>query len=454
MRNKICNPLHLVILTIWVLFFCTCQILAQKPNRPNVIIIYTDDQGTIDANCFGAKDLYTPNIDLLATTGIKFTQFYAAAAVCSPSRAALLTGKTPLAAGQPGNAPSKEGVTGMPTEQITIAEKFKENGFVTGHVGKWHLGYTKETRPNGQGFDYSFGHMGGCIDNYSHFFYWAGPNRHDLWENEKEIWKDGEYFQDLMSQKANDFIVKNKDNSFFLYYAINMPHYPLQGTNKWREHYKNLEKPRADYAAAVSTVDERIGELLVKLEELKLRENTIIIFQSDHGHSMEERTFGGGGSAGLYRGAKFSFFEGGIRVPAIVSWPAKIPKNETRDQMSINVDWFPTLLDLLDIKYQENEFEGKSLRKVILKNSKTEHDVFWWWENENKWAVRKGAWKLLKNPNDPTKKAPIMKKDSLFLVNIQDHPDELVNVANANPEKIEELIKEYQDWYGKVTKAR
>ena len=196
----------------------TNSVLGKNTKRPpNIIIIYTDDQGTIDANCFGAKDLYTPNIDLLAKTGVKFTQFYAAAPVCSPSRAALLTGKTPLAAGLPGNAPSKKGLKGMPTEQVTIAEKLKENGYITAHIGKWHLGYTEETRPNGQGFDYSFGHMGGCIDNYSHFFYWAGPNRHDLWENEKEVWKDGEYFQDLISDKATSFIQENKDNPFFIY---------------------------------------------------------------------------------------------------------------------------------------------------------------------------------------------------------------------------------------------
>ncbi len=420
----------------------------EKPHH-NVIIIYTDDQGTIDANCYGAKDLHTPNIDMLAKTGIRFTQFYAAASVCSPSRAALLTGKTPLAAGLPGNASSKKGNSGLPSQQITIAEKLKENGFVTGHIGKWHLGYTEETMPNGQGFDYSFGHMGGCIDNYSHFFYWNGPNRHDLWENGKELWLDGEYFQDIMSQKVNEFIEINRDTTFFLYYAINMPHYPLQGTVKWRDYYNNLESPRNKYAACVSTVDERIGILLKKLEEMKLRENTIIIFQSDHGHSMEERTFGGGGSSGPYRGAKFSFFEGGIRVPAIISWPKQIPQNEVRDQMCVNVDWFPTILDFNGIGYQENEFEGKSLKEVIYQNEPTSHEVFWWWDSNHRWAVRKGDWKLLKDPIDPSKKSMMAKKDSLFLINIQKHPDELVNVANKYPDKVEELIHEFNVWYEK-----
>ncbi|MBX2843244.1 MAG: sulfatase-like hydrolase/transferase [Flammeovirgaceae bacterium] len=416
-------------------------------NSPNVIIIYTDDQGTVDVNCYGAKDLHTPNMDLIAKTGVRFTQFYAAAPVCSPSRAALMTGKTPLAAGLPGNASSHKGNDGLPTEELTIAEKLKENGYVTGHVGKWHLGYTVPTMPNGQGFDYSFGHMGGCIDNYSHFFYWHGPNRHDLWENNEEVWRDGEFFQDLMAEKANQFVEENKNNPFFLYYAINLPHYPLQGTNKWREHYKNLESPRNMYAAAVSTVDERIGELLKKLDALGIRDNTILIFQSDHGHSMEERNFGSGGSSGIYRGAKFSLFEGGIRVPAMISWPKGLPQNKVREQMGINTDWFPTILELCSIPYEEKDFEGKSLAETIKKGKQSPHDKFWWYSNKNIWAIRKGDWKLLKNPRDPSHKTVLAENDSLFLVNIKIHPEELENQAEQHPEKVKELMAEYELWY-------
>ncbi|WP_242086464.1 sulfatase-like hydrolase/transferase [Aestuariivivens sediminis] len=439
------RPLSIALLVVLTAY--ACHNSPQNANRlPNVIIIYTDDQGTIDANCYGAKDLYTPNIDMLAETGVRFTQFYAAASVCSPSRAALLTGKTPLAAGLPGNAPSLEGEAGLPSEQMTIAEKLKAHGFVTGHIGKWHLGYSEETMPNGQGFDYSFGHMGGCIDNYSHFFYWDGPNRHDLWENNKEVWMDGAYFQDIISQKAVHFIQEHKDVPFFLYYAINLPHYPLQGTAKWREYYQHLESPRDKYAACVSTVDERIGIVLEKLEALKLRENTIVIFQSDQGHSMEERTFGGGGNAGQYRGAKFSLFEGGIRVPAIISWPGIIPQKQTRDQMAVNADWFPTILDMCNIEYRNDAFEGESLKEVIIANASTPHKAFWWYQNENTWAVRKEEWKLLKNPIDPSHKAPITAKDSLFLVNIQDDPSELTNLAYKHPEKVKELTQEYTRW--------
>lgn len=416
---------------------------AQRP--PNVILILTDDQGSVDLNCYGAKDLYTPNIDNLAKTGTRFTQFYAAAPLCSPSRSSMLTGLNPYAAGLPNNASSIPGHKGMPTEQITIAEAMKATGYVTGHIGKWHLGFSPETMPNAQGFDYSFGHMGGCIDNYSHFFYWNGPNRHDLYENGKEIWREGQYFPDLMAEKAEAFIEQNQNQPFFLYYAINLPHYPLQPASKWREYYKGLPQPRRDYAAFISTIDERIGRLLVLLDHLKLREQTLIIFQSDHGHSVEERAFGGGGNAGPYRGAKMSLFEGGIRVPAIISWPGKVPENTVRNQMALNIDWFPTIAAYCDIKTKN--LEGKSLIPVINNASTSSaHDVFRWKQGVS-WAIRKGDWKLMGYPRDPTHNGKLdPDKDLLFLTNVKLDPGEMNNLAGEYPEKVKLLIEAYLTW--------
>ena len=143
----------------------------------------------------------------------------------------------------------------MPPSEVTIAEMLKAAGYATGHVGKWHLGYTPETMPNQQGFDYSYGHMGGCIDNYSHFFYWSGPNVHDLWRQDKEIWEDGIHFGDLMVREATAFLERNKDRPFFLFLPFNIPHYPLQGQARHRERYKDLPEPRRSYAALVSTLD-------------------------------------------------------------------------------------------------------------------------------------------------------------------------------------------------------
>ncbi|HRX82413.1 MAG TPA: sulfatase-like hydrolase/transferase, partial [Pirellulaceae bacterium] len=368
------------------LFIQTCLLLVGLSSmamlharQPNVILIYTDDQGTVDANCYGATDLITPNIDALAERGVRFTQFYSAAPVCSPSRAAVLTGRYPQRAGLASNAGSGKGAEGMPASQVTIAEMLKASGYATGHVGKWHLGYIPETMPNGQGFDYSFGHMGGCIDNYSHFFYWQGPNRHDLWRNGTEIWEDGKFFPDLMVREATSFIELNKERPFFLYWPINTPHYPLQGTDKWRERYANLSEPRKQYAAFVSTTDEKIGQLLAVVERLGLTDDTIVIFQSDHGHSTEERTFGGGGSAGPYRGAKFSLFEGGIRVPSIISFPGTLPQHEQRDQLAVSVDWLPTIAELCGVALPERRIDGVSLVDVIKsREPKSTHHVFHW----------------------------------------------------------------------------
>ena len=436
-------------LTILVVLLGTTTLFARQPN---VILIYTDDQGTIDANCYGAKDLITPNIDALAARGVRFTQFYSAAPVCSPSRAAVLTGRYPQRAGLANNAGSGKGAAGMPSSQVTIAEMLKVAGYATGHIGKWHLGYIPETMPNGQGFDYSFGHMGGCIDNYSHFFYWQGPNRHDLWRNGTEIWENGKYFPDLMVGEATAFIESHKDKPFFLYWPINTPHYPLQGTDEWRERYADLPEPRRQYAAFVSTTDEKIGQLLSVVDKLGLTTDTIVIFQSDHGHSTEERTFGGGGSAGPYRGAKFSLFEGGIRVPAIVSYPGTLPQNEQRDQMAVSVDWMPTIAQLCKVPLPARKFDGASLVKVIkASDAASTHHVFHWQSGRGlggkpQWAVREGDWKLIGNPKDTSNKAPLTKDDQKFLVNLKSDPAEMKNVANKHPETVNRLAAIHEQW--------
>ncbi len=443
--------------------FLFVAFLQSSFGKPNVIIIYTDDQGSVDANCYGAADLITPNIDRLAATGVRFTQMLAPSAICSSSRAGLMTGRFPARAGVPSNVSSAQGHAGMPQEEITIADMLKSNGYTTGHVGKWHLGYTPETMPNNQGFDYSFGHMGGCIDNYSHFFYWNGPNRHDLWQNGKEIWRDGEYFGDLMVNEVKGFMDENKQKPFFLYWAINWPHYPLQGTAKWRKKYADLPHPRNKYATFVSSCDEMIGEVLDHLEELGLRENTLIIFQSDHGHSVEERTFGGGGNAGPYRGHKASLFEGGLRVPSVVSLPGKLPQGEVRDQLVTGCDWFPTIAEITGSTIDEGRhIDGKSILPVI-RNPKepSPHQRFYWQLGSNpkkaQWVVREGDWKLYANAREsvrPDGTLELTAKDKqFFLANLKDDIGETKNLISKNPEMVERLKKAAQEYQTSIQSA-
>lgn len=428
---------------------------VAEPNRPNVLVIYTDDQGTLDANCYGSHDLITPHFDQLARTGIRFTQMYSPSAICSASRAGLLTGRFPARAGVPSNVSSQEGVAGMPTEEVTIAETMRSAGYRTGHVGKWHLGFTPETMPNAQGFESSFGHMGGCIDNYSHFFYWNGPNRHDLWRDGKEVWQDGRYFGDAMVDECQTLISRWKDEPFFIYWAINWPHYPLQGTTQWREKYSHLASPRDKYAAFVSSLDERIGLVIDHLENEGLRENTIIVLQSDHGHSVEERTFGGGGNCGSYRGAKGCLFEGGIRVPSIVSWPAGIAQDQVRDQLAVGCDWFPTLVELAGINKPSHHLDGESLVEVLKDpNAPSPHKSFYWQLGGGKnpqWVVRRGEWKLLGNPTDRTAPNSLGKNDKLFLANLSEDPTEATNLASEHPEVVKTLLEMQQQFAASIT---
>lgn len=451
-----------------LLIICICishsASIAQsnKAKKPNVIVILTDDQGSIDVNCYGAKDLHTPNMDRIATEGTRFTQFYSAASVCSPSRAALLTGKTNLRAGLSGNVPvpwyaDEKKKYGMPTEQVTMAEMLKENGYYTALVGKWHLGHKPETLPNGQGFDYFFGHQGGCIDNYSHFMFWSGPNHHDLYQNSEEIYRPGQFFPDLMVGEIKEIINKDREKPFFIYWAFNAPHYPYQGEQKWLEHYKDLPTPRKEYASFISTMDERIGQVLDELDRTGQAENTIVIFQSDHGHSTEERAFWGGGNAGPYRGSKFSYFEGGIRVPAIIRYPGVIPKNEVREQICMEMDWFATIAELTGSDISKLDIDGKSLMPVIEKNSApSQHDVLYWQhgsydDNIAQWVVRKGDWKLIGNPKERIKgQEPI--KDKLFLANLKMDISETENLIDKYPEEAEKLKVLHDSWLKQVRK--
>ncbi len=434
---------------IGLLLLLLCSIFSKAQQRPNVILIYSDDQGAIDLNCYGSKDLETPHIDKLARSGVMFTQFYASP-VCSPSRASLLTGMTPQRAGMPGNASATNLNGGMPNNRYTMAEMFKDAGYKTAHIGKWHLGYTPEMSPNAQGFDYSFGHIAGCIDNYSHFFYWNGPNKHDLFRNGVEVYYPGQYFPDLMVQEASTYMAQAKKDPFFMYFAINMPHYPYQGDSKWLEYYnaKGVPYPRNLYAAFMSTLDDKIGQLLDKVSELGLMENTIILFQSDNGYSTEERAHFGGGNAGIYRGAKACLFEGGIRVPSMISWPGQIPANQVRDQFAVNTDWMPTLAQLCNVPLDDNKLDGKSLVPVIKNQtaSSPHEEGYCWAFGKDMWAARKGKWKLLGNPDDKSNKGELTKDDALFLVDLESDPGEMKNIAKLYPEKVEELNKQYQQW--------
>ncbi len=403
----------------------------ESNTTPNVLLIVADDLGSVDLGCYGSRDLVTPHLDGLAGRGVRFEQFYVAAPICSPSRAAFLTGRTP----QRAQLTTNSGDGGMPTAQLTLAELFHDAGYRTGLIGKWHLGKLPESDPLGQGFDEFFGHLGGCIDNYSHFFYWHGPNRHDLWRDRTEHFEDGAYFPDLMVREANRFLEENWNQPFFLYLPFNTPHYPLQAEQQFVAMYADMEdEKRRRYAPFVTSLDAKVGQVLDRLDELQLREKTLVIFLSDHGHSVEERTFGGGGSAGPFRGHKGTLWEGGLRVPCIVSWPGRIPEGEVRGQVASSMDLLPTLCELCAIALPDRVLDGSSITGLLRDgNADSPHEVLHW-QFYNSWAVREGNWKLVQEKGGP------------FLSNMEEDVSETRNLAADHPEIVTRLTRMHEVW--------
>lgn len=446
----------------------------KKEMPPNIVIIYTDDQGTLDANCYGAKDLFTPNIDRLYKTGVRFTQAYAHT-VCCPSRAALLTGRYPQRSGindwTQNDAHAKERGINMPLSEVTIAEVLKKNGYKTALFGKWHLGAALGNGPIEQGFDQFFGFRGGFIDNYVHYFL-HGEGFHDLWNNNEEIFERGKYFPTMMTEKAMDFMEQNRKQPFFLYLAFNLPHYPEEPDSSFVPMYDKLSWPRKSYAPVVSTVDDKIGQILDKIESLGLRDNTVIFYMSDNGHSTEDTKIksdhhnsglpkgtdycahGGGGYTGKWRGAKASMLEGGIRVPTIISYKGHFPEHVKRDQIITNMDFFPTICALTGSQLPDRPIDGHNLLPIIQSNAPSPYQVLYFqWRDQ--WMVRKGKWKLIVKGRDTTgkysgHKEKEEKMESPFLANLEDRHPEDKNYAAAHPEIVKELTNLYQQWSSRV----
>jgi arylsulfatase A-like enzyme len=257
-----------------------------------------------------------------------------------------------------------------------------------------------------------------------------------------------------MVEEAVGFLRRHRERPFFLYFAMNMPHYPYQGDPKWLALYAALPYPRSLYAAFLSTQDERIGRLLAEVDALGLRERTIVILQSDNGHSTEERAHSGGGTAGPYRGAKFSLFEGGIRLPAILSWPGRLPEDQVRSQMAHACDWLPTIAELCGVPLGEGDIDGKSLVGVLRSaDVPSPHGILHWTMGAG-WAVRDGEWKLLVGARDTSLEGPAAQVETPFLVHLGDDPGERRNLARGRPEVVERLRKTHEEWWGGIPEGR
>lgn len=427
---------------------------ARTKRPPNFIIFLTDDQGYGDLGCFGAHDLKTPNIDLLAAQGARLTNWYSNAPVCSPSRAALMTGRFPRRAGVPNNVMLRHLSDPTPIPQelypsaMTIAEALRSLGYRTGAFGKWHLGSSIVARPTRRGFEEYYGFLGGG-DYFSHISYYAMTQKtnayHDLWKNETEIWEDGTYKTFIVTREAKRFVREHKDEPFFLFIAHNAPHYPMHAPQEYMDRFAGLERNRRVYAAMVATVDDGVGEIMDELKRNSLEENTCVFFQSDNGSTSEDRCFNDGtlglyygGSNGGLRGYKGGVFEGGIRVPGIMTWPGVIPAGQVIDELGAAFDILPTFVKLAGGEISaDQKADGKDVFPMVVSRAHSPHDYLYW-ESGKQRALRKGNWKLILNGNLDFKR---VFPESVFLADLQNDPGETANLAEKYPEKVNELRK-------------
>jgi arylsulfatase A-like enzyme len=372
--------------------------VSAATKKPNIIFIMCDDLGWGEPGCYGQKLLKTPTIDRFASEGIRFTQFYGGGPVCAPSRCCALTGlHTGHAAIRDNAEVDPEGQRPLPPGTFTIGTALKQAGYTTGCIGKWGLGGPDASgQPDRVGIDYFYGHL---CQRVAHNHYadhiWRNETRIDLEGNAESKFDGRQYTPDLMADDAIDFICKNKENPFFLYFATPLPHLGLQAPESavkpfvglWDDppyhgkQYNPCEYPRATYAGMVSLIDSYTARILALLKELNLEDNTIVIFGSDHGP-----TFKAGGSdskffhsAGKFRGLKMDLFEGGLRIPLIVRWPGKIAPGTVTDQVGAYWDLLPTLTDALGLPTPAG-LDGHTLLPTLLGTGAQPQREFQYWE--------------------------------------------------------------------------
>ena len=415
--------------------FLLIQCFYSFGQKPNIVYIFADDLGYGDLSCYGAKDINTPNIDQIAKEGIKFTEFYSASSVCSPSRAALLTGRYPQRMGI-NTVFFSESFTGIPDKEITIPEILKEKGYATGIVGKWHLGHHYQYLPLQQGFDEYFGIP--YSNDMESVLYMRG--------NEVESYKvKQQYITKTYTKEAQKFITKNKDNSFFLYIAHSMPHVPLYAS----EEFIGTSK-RGLYGDVVQELDWSVGQILKSLREHGILENTLIVFSSDNGPwlAMKED----GGSAGDLREGKTFTFDGGMKVPTVAMWKNRIPQGIINTEVASQMDWFPTIANITGSSIPKGlVIDGLDISKVLTDKGNRKNSDLLFLDGKQLQGYRSGQWKV-KLPYKGfrgNKWKQFVKAHDTLLFNLNTDPGEKNNLFEKYPEKAKEILKEmiekYQD---------
>lgn len=437
----------LIVSTVLV-FISGCSETDAQKNPPNIIIIFTDDQGYGDLSSYGHPTIHTPNLDRMAAEGTRFTQFYVTASVCTPSRAGLLTGRLPIRSGMKGDNyrvlfPNSKG--GLPQDEITIASALKEKGYATAAIGKWHLGHLPEFLPTSHGFDYFYGIP------YSNDM---SPDTNPGWQvaqrfpplplmrNTETIEEepDQRFFTRNFTEETINFIRENRDGPFFIYLPHVMPHTPLYTT----EDFKGSSR-RGLYGDTIEELDWSTGEIIAELEELGIAENTFVFYTSDNGPWLREGF--DGGSAAFFRAGKGTTWEGGFRVPAIAWWPGTIPQGQVLPAMSSTLDLFTTSLKIAGADIPTDRIiDGVNLMPVLLGETEEVRDTFPFYRNRNLYAFRKGPWKAhFITEYDYVPDTRRTEHDPPKLFHLEHDPEEQFNVADQHPEILEELMRAVEE---------
>ena len=429
MKNFLLSPL----------FFIVAYLLNAQ-DKPNVVFILADDMGYGDVAAYGCRDIETANLDRLAASGVRFTSGYSSHPYCSPMRAALMAGRYQHRFGYERNIAYDQHnmVMGLPITEKTVAARMQDAGYATGAVGKWHLGAAEPFQPNNRGFDFWFGFRGG---GHQYFAVDLNIKLHEnyfapLELNGQPKGLDG-YLTTTLTDGAIGFIKENKDKPFFLYLAYNAPHGPLQAPEVYKQKYSHIkDTKRRTYAAMVHALDDEVGRVIKTLEDLNLRKNTIVCFMSDNGGPEQANS----SDNGPLRGGKGEVYEGGIRVPFMVSWPGKIEAGQTNDHSVMSIDLMRTALVLGGAAIEE-KLEGVNLLPYVTgkKSGPPNEALFWRMENGIDYAVRSGPWKLTKARDQA----------GIQLYNVAQDIGETNNLASSNPEVLGRLIKLYEDWNAK-----
>ena len=434
-----------------ILFGCE----TKNDSLPNVILVLVDDLGYNDVGFNGSKDIRTPNIDMLSKNGVTFTNGYVSYPVCSPSRAGIITGRYQDKFGYGLNIlyTPKDPKMGLPLSEYTLADLFKSRNYKTSAIGKWHLGAHESLRPLNRGFDEFFGFLTGghryfpeewTLEDETKVKSQGDAYRTKLLRNDQRV-EENEYLTDALSREAIDFIDRNNENPFFLYLAYNAPHGPLQATKKYLDRYDHIDdKRRKTYAAMVSSVDDGVGDIIGKLKQHNILDNTIIYFLSDNGGSK----FNSSNNYPL-KGFKGELYEGGLKVPFVMHWPAKVKPNTVFEKPVISLDIFATIKSVINPSLElKNPLHGKNLMPYISgNNNNAPHDYLFWRNNGHQppqedgtrpryitWALRTLDHKLL-----------IRRNDSMFF-DLENDISESINVKDSLSENFNFLNSKIKEW--------